>query len=385
MDDNGKQRINDYFKANSTFKSKVLALRNKWLPVQNKSFGLWDALGCIYDYANGNLLVMTDILTHLTNEKKQGTFGRANAAYGVETHPKIDIIRDANGNLELVGYNTNDPLTLKGQHDVGTDPNRLKKDGTTKKIVINKEKSLADVGAIVRKIYPNADKGWIEMVDAAILKNAEIMHKSPLWVATQLLKGKLKFSEKNMDIVKNESVERKIIVITESAAQMLQDEFGMTEYKFNSSIKKFLHDLLVDPINAIVPSVLKFNGLNRGKLLKYLSDNDIIVKDQKIHDKDENGNPVTATMKVKYNVPKKNFDRKLKKLYIKLFEKNVPDIGYKSQEEDSIEEMTGCCGGTDAMGGKGADGGAFIAPAFQDKEVIRRGDGEGGSNSIYHV
>lgn len=175
---------------------------------------------------------------------------------------------------------------------------------------------------------------------------------------------------------------KKVIVITESSASMLKEEMQMTEYKFNSAIKKFLHDLLVDPVNAQIPTVFKFYDFNRGKLIKHLIDNDIVRKSQQIRDTDENGNPVTAMMKVKFSVPKKNFDRKLKKLYIKLFEKNVPEI----HREENIDETTACCGATDAMGGNGATGGAYTAPLFgTDKKVIRRGDGSGGSNSIYNT
>ena len=179
-------------------------------------------------------------------------------------------------------------------------------------------------------------------------------------------------------------MERKVIVITESAANMLREEIEMTEYKFNSAIKKFLHDLLVDPVNAEVPTIFKFYDINRSRLVKYLIDNDLVRKEQKIRDTDENGDYVTAMMKVRYNVPKKNFVRKLKKLYIKLFEKNVPEIIHS--EEEQIDETTACGGGVDAMGGNGAAGGAYTAPLFgTDKKVIRRGDGEGGSNSIYHT
>ena len=177
------------------------------------------------------------------------------------------------------------------------------------------------------------------------------------------------------------SIERKIIVITESAANMLKEETQMTEYKFNSAIKKFLHDLLVDPVNAQPPMIFKIYDFNRGKLIKYLIDNGLLIKTQKIRDTDENGEPTTAMMKIKFSVPKKDFERKLKKLYIKLFEKNVPEI----HREENIDETTACCGGTDAMGGNGAAGGAYTAPLFGDKDVISRGDGEGGSNSIYHA
>lgn len=406
MDNNGKKRINDYYRSNQNFKNKILALSKKWIPMKNKSFNLWEALECIYDYANGNLLTMTDILTHLTDDKK--LFGRANTAYGEENHSKIDIIRTEDGNLKLVGYDINDPLTLKGQHGIGADPNRLKKDGSIKQIVRNKEEVLMNVGAIVRKIYPKADKNFIEMVDSAILKIAEKMHKSPIWIANQMLNGKLKFDDKNMEIIKNENINRKVIVITEETASIVRDELTMTEYKFNSAVKKFLHDILVDPINAEVPTIFKFNGFNKSKLLKYLIGTDLVRKEQTIHDKDENGEPVTATMKVKYNVPKKNFDRKLKKLFIKLFEKNVPEI-QRSEKEELTEDGEGCCdmGTTNASSSGQFNSKVFPmqrrqmnyeieettttcntgdysyeVPFIGDKETLARNNGIGGSVSI---
>lgn len=188
----------------------------------------------------------------------------------------------------------------------------------------------------------------------------------------------------------------KTIVIKESVLQEIHDELEMTEYKFNSNIKHFLHDLLVDPVNAQPSDVLKMHGFNRSRLMRYFFNNDMLRKDERILDKDEDGNPKTATMKTKYKVPKKNFDRKLKRMWIKMFEKNVP-----------VNEDGDCMGATtcDASSGQFVQplfGGvqrrefneetttstvgdiAYDAPFMQysDDEAFKRKNGEGGSVSV---
>lgn len=50
-------------------------------------------------------------------------------------------------------------------------------------------------------------------------------------------------------------------------------------------------------------------------------------------------------MKVKFKVPKKNFDRKLKRLYIRLFERNVPQTEVVSEDGE-----TSGATGSDASG-----------------------------------
>ena len=178
----------------------------------------------------------------------------------------------------------------------------------------------------------------------------------------------------------------------------------MTEYKFNSNVKFFLGELLADPVNAKPSFLLTSNGLNRSKLIQLLIKNNILIRTEKICDKDENGELKTATMKVKYQVPKKDFKHKLKKLYIKLFERNIPQHTIISEDGEGGE------GG--AIGATGADAsGAFeqpgfniqrrkmptsisetdtcsvgnyeyTAPAFGDKKTLARKNGVGGSVSI---
>ena len=152
--------------------------------------------------------------------------------------------------------------------------------------------------------------------------------------------------------------------------------------------------------------------------------NNMLHKQEKINDQDSDGNPTTAKMKVKFMVPKKNFDRKLRNLYIKLFEKNVPikdvnideceggatggtgttscgsvgtdsmpvqpvfgmmrGVSYnpkKKSKDKHIDETLGCC---TANGGGGTGNGYddMIVPLGGDAETLTRQNGKGGATSI---
>lgn len=141
--------------------------------------------------------------------------------------------------------------------------------------------------------------------------------------------------------------------INESALKSLNETIDMTEYKFISNVKNFLSMLLSDPVNAQPSLGLQIAGLDRKKLINLLKDNNLLVKKEKIADKDENGNPKRATMMISFKVPKENFDLKLKKLYISLFEKN--ETPYDFIYEDG--GAGACAGGCN--GGSGTDGGLF--------------------------
>jgi hypothetical protein len=69
--------------------------------------------------------------------------------------------------------------------------------------------------------------------------------------------------------------------------------------------------------------LLKAHGYDRNSLLKLLFDNKIVTKKQKIVDKNKDGTSMVPVMRVKYSVPKHNFENKLKRLYIREFEKNT--------------------------------------------------------------
>lgn len=114
-----------------------------------------------------------------------------------------------------------------------------------------------------------------------------------------------------------------------------------TFYAFRSNVRSFLSSLLKDPINAKVSDFLKERGFTKQKLINILLKRDVLRRREKIDDKDkENGN---INYVVKFNVVRDNFERKLKRIYNKYFEKN---------EEREIDEATAC----------GAASGAYVAP-----------------------
>jgi hypothetical protein len=115
---------------------------------------------------------------------------------------------------------------------------------------------------------------------------------------------------------------------------------------------------------------------------------------------------------VKFRCPKKNFDRKIQKLYIRFFEKNLPQRQIHLRNEEINEDGEG-----GAIGGatSAASSGQFIQPFggvqrrkmpteieettttmntgnYQytvpfggDKETLARKNGDGGSVSINHT
>lgn len=183
------------------------------------------------------------------------------------------------------------------------------------------------------------------------------------------------------------------IVLSEGDVERLQTALQMTEQKFFSNVSLFISQLLQDPVNTQPTEVLIQNGLDRKTLINELINADILKKKTKISDKDDEGNFKTPTMRIKFICAKKDYNFKLKKLYIKLFEKD--DV------EDVMED--GCCGATSA-----SSSGAFVAPfgsvqrrnveettttsnvgnytytapAFGDKQSLMRRNGKFGSVSV---
>jgi hypothetical protein len=376
-------------------RSKVFALSN-WIKLNVKSFRLIDALECIYDYAKGSPQKMDDIIEHLTAKRK--VYGRTQV-YAGNTTPKMDIVKGNDGNLLLTGYENAEPLPLKGQK-LPRNPNIFRKsDSQVKKTYQNIEDRIYDIGKEVRNMWPNASKTYISLAIVAIRKYAQIKKINTNRVIDGLKNGRLIFDDDTFEI-KTTNNESRTVILDEDTIKRIVEEYQMTEYKFYSYIKKFLHDLLVDPVNAKPSDVLSSNGLTRYRLIHYLVNYGIVEKDEKLVDSDENGEPKNVTMKVRYKVPKKNFDRKLKRLYIRLFEKNIPThehvvsedgecggatgsdasgqysqplFGIQRREIYNVEEATT----TDTVGSY-----QYTAPFVGDKETLSRKNGVGGSVSI---
>ena len=404
-------------------RKKCYALGN-WKNLQMKPFSMRDMLVCICKAANGSLKEMDNIIDHLTAKRK--VYGRTQV-YDDDHIGNIDIVKNQDGELELVGYKPDAPLPLKGQHQSHNPKVFRKSDDKVSKTYQNAEEKLYDLGQKVRELFPGTDNHFITFAMQAIRKYASERKINTDKVVKGLESGRYRIDTDIWRVVpnlKNESKEdhkkeRRIIILNESDVQRLQKisegydkEMEMTEQKFHSHIRKFISQILQDPVNAQPSILLKANGLNRSILLKYLLNSGILIRDERISDRDENGEPKTATMMVKFRCPKKNFDRKIQKLYMRFFEKNLPQRQIHLRNEEINEEGEG-----GAMGGatSAASSGQFIQPFggvqrrkmpteieettstmntgnYQytvpfggDKETLARKNGDGGSVSINHV
>jgi hypothetical protein len=128
----------------------------------------------------------------------------------------------------------------------------------------------------------------------------------------------------------------KTLYITESQLAMLSEEkHKVTFFKFFTELKKFLADLLEDPIHAKPSAFFKEHDISRSKLINKLMDKDIISKKERIDEpNDADGKPKSMHY-IKYKVPKKNFERKAKRLYAYFFEKNNDNENNVENEKDS--------------------------------------------------
>ena len=418
------------FDIDSKIKEYITKSRNKcyalgnWKNIQMKPFSMKDMLVCICKAANGSLKEMDNIIDHLTAKRK--VYGRAQV-YADKHVGDIDIVKNQDGELELVGYKPDAPLPLKGQHQSHNPKVFRKSDDKVSKTYQNAEEKLYDLGQKVRELFPGTDNHFITFAMQAIRKYASERKINTDKVVKGLESGRYRIDTDIWRVVpnlKNESKEdhkreRRIIILNESDVQRLQKisegydkEMEMTEQKFHSHIRKFISQILQDPVNAQPSILLKANGLNRSILLKYLLNSGILIRDERISDRDENGEPKTATMMVKFRCPKKNFDRKIQKLYMRFFEKNLPQRQIHLRNEEINEEGEG-----GAIGGatSAASSGQFIQPFgsvqrrkmpteieettttmntgnYQytvpfggDKETLARKNGDGGSVSINHV
>lgn len=134
------------------------------------------------------------------------------------------------------------------------------------------------------------------------------------------------------------------------AVDYINDE--ITFFGFLSNVKGFLKELLTNPTTADVNDYLKRHGVERKSLLDELLKRDIVNKETKIEE--INGKD---KFHISFKIPKRNFERKMKRLYSFLFEKN-------EITESVIFEDGGAttCSGAMQGGGSNPDAGQFIQP-----------------------
>lgn len=122
-----------------------------------------------------------------------------------------------------------------------------------------------------------------------------------------------------------------------------------TYYRFLSEVRFFLSKLLKNPITANVSDYLKERNFTKNNLIRVLLKRDVIERHEKVLTPEKSDKNIVE-YKVYYKVKRKDFERKIKKIYIQYFEKNVPEKG------DINETSCGACmGGATTTGSVGAD------------------------------
>ena len=355
-----KETLQKYASLSQANKKKCFALGG-WCNRQGNIFSMQEVFDCLYDAAGGDTNKLTELIEQLTAKSK--VFGRSSVVFG-SNDAKMTITRGEDGRLKITGYNPSFRPPEKGQH--GThEPQVMRKDGQMRKDVIKSREKLYDLGKDVREIYQGQSNELITVAMAAIKGFARAHKISEMMVVERLKKGVYELNTENG--LENARIvpKKKTIKLNESQLNELSDATKLTEYKFYNNVQRFLSDLLKDPVGAKVPFLLQANNIARNQLLYHLKSNGIINRYQKISDKDSRGNPKTARMIIKYSVPKKDFAKKMKRLFIDLVAKNVPEKIEKMISEDLGKDIDECdCGG--AMGATAGNEsmGQFSQPLF---------------------
>ena len=355
-----KETLQKYASLSQANKKKCFALGG-WCNRQGNIFPMQEVFDCLYDAAGGNTNKLTELIEQLTAKSK--VFGRSSVVFG-SNEAKMTITRGEDGRLKITGYNPSFSPSEKGQHRTH-EPQVMRKDGQMRKDVIKSREKLYDLGKSVREIYQGQSNELITVAMAAIKGFARAHKISEMMVVERLKKGVYELNTENG--LENARIvpKKKTVKLNESQLNELSDATKLTEYKFYNNVQRFLSDLLKDPVGAKVPFLLQANNIARNQLLYHLKSNGIINRYQKISDKDSRGNPKTARMIIKYSVPKKDFAKKMKRLFIDLVAKNVPEKIEKVIAEDLGKDIDECdCGG--AMGATAGNEsmGQFSQPLF---------------------
>lgn len=125
---------------------------------------------------------------------------------------------------------------------------------------------------------------------------------------------------------------------------------GVTFYRFLSEIRAFLSRLVSDPLNAMPSKFLKDNGFSKKKLVNELIKRGVLTRNEKILTPDKTGEE-QVKYSVQYKVKRKDFETKIKRIYIKFFEKNVPEKSHIDECEGAGDGGAGDAGGGSGLGG----------------------------------
>ena len=118
---------------------------------------------------------------------------------------------------------------------------------------------------------------------------------------------------------------RTIIINENQIMAIKESNEEVTFFEFFNNAKSFLRDLLEDPINAKPNDFWKTHGFNKSKLVKKFMDMNILDRDENIKEvsaSDGHSTKKESKYYVKYKVRKKNFERKMHRVYSSIFESN---------------------------------------------------------------
>lgn len=112
---------------------------------------------------------------------------------------------------------------------------------------------------------------------------------------------------------------RKIFINEDKINIIRESEEEYTFFQFFNDIKSFIKDLLNDPIHARPNERLKQHGISNDEARTKLQDDGVIVKTERIDEPfDEATGKQTSRYYLSYKVPKKDFKKKIRRLYQKL-------------------------------------------------------------------
>jgi hypothetical protein len=125
----------------------------------------------------------------------------------------------------------------------------------------------------------------------------------------------------------------------------MSKELDTTYYRFQSEVRAFLSKLLKNPVDAQPSKYLKDRDFTRKKLINDLLSRDVIERHEKILDP-TNSDEKEAKYVVKFKVHKKDFEKRIHRIYIKYFEKNVNESVFENEEEMKKKILNGPDGDT---------------------------------------
>jgi hypothetical protein len=155
----------------------------------------------------------------------------------------------------------------------------------------------------------------------------------------------------------------------------MSKELETTYYRFQSEVRAFLSKLLKNPVDAQPSKYLKDRDFTRTKLINELLKRDVLERHEKILDR-TNSDEKDAKYVVKFKVHKKDFEKRIHRIYIKYFEKNVNESVFENEEEMKKKILNGPDGDVyRKRGGINEEGEGAAAG----------GDGSGGATSTSSV